>query len=233
MCDWLFWPFVVLTAVGLALLIFRALAEHQQKARGRRLLLYPIEFAGLAQFIKHLNFSKPCRTSQLFSQMIATFNKTKRAELLHEDVGHFLRGEKDSFEAFNRVIVFLSNTAGALGLLGTVWGIFETFHAGNVAGKFILRSMSAAFVMTMVGLVISITLNLGATWLHTLFSRHLRILSDRAEELRQAMLHLQVKSSSSPVAQRSPAPGSRPAAGSHREKDAYPMGVEDEVEEWA
>jgi biopolymer transport protein ExbB/TolQ len=236
MCGWLFWPFVILTGAGLVLLIYRARAERQQKMRAYDLLVEPIDLTTLAQFIKYLNLNQPCRATRLFNQMIATFNKTKRAEPLQEDADYFVRGERESFEAFNRVISFLADTAIALGLLGTIWGIFATFHGSHINGDAMLRDMSIALVTTFVGLVISIALNLGVTWLHAFFSRQLKLLGARAEELRQTMLHLQVKSSNGAAerSQQRPEPVRRPppSNGFRHEKGAYPVGVEEEYEEW-
>ncbi|MDZ7343846.1 MAG: MotA/TolQ/ExbB proton channel family protein [candidate division KSB1 bacterium] len=237
MCGWLFWPFAILTAAGLILLIYRALAEYQQKMRAYDLLVEPIDLATLAPFIKYLNLNQPCRAARLFNQMIATFNKTKRAESLQEDANYFVRGERESFEAFNRVISFLADTAIALGLLGTLWGIFATFHRSPINGEAMLRDMSIALVTTFVGLVISIALNLGVTWLHAFFSRQLKLLGVRAEELRQTMLHLQVKSSNG-ASDRSPQPSEpvrrpRPSNGYRHQSEASSTGVEEEYEEWA
>lgn len=237
MCGWLFWPFVILAAAGAILLIYRALAEYQQKMRAYDLLVEPIDLATLAQFIKYLNLNQPCRATRLFNQMIATFNKTKRAEPLQEDAGYFVRGERESFEAFNRVISFLADTAIALGLLGTLWGIFATFHGSQINGENMLRDMSIALVTTFVGLVISVALNLGITWLHAFFSRQLKLLGVRAEELRQTMLHLQVKSSNGTAerSQQRPEPARRPVPsnGYRHERGAYPVALEEEYEEWA
>ena len=88
---------------------------------------------------------------------------------------------------------FISDTAGALGVLGTVWGIFETFHGGKLDGPTILQGMSVSLVTTLVGLVISLVLNAGATSVFSLFNKQLSLLASRAEELRQALLFIENK----------------------------------------
>lgn len=201
MCDWFTWPFIFLTAIGLAFIIHRALLEYRQKVRAHALLAQPIEYAGLPQFVKLLSIDKPNRASLLFQQMINTFSKTRKAETLQDDVNSYIQSEKDSLDGFNRTVGFLSDTAGALGLLGTVWGIFVVFYAGKMDGPSILKGMSIALITTLVGLIISLLLNLGSLAVFSLFNRQLKRINERAEKLRQVLLQYQLVASASPVQQ--------------------------------
>ncbi|MDZ7290200.1 MAG: MotA/TolQ/ExbB proton channel family protein [candidate division KSB1 bacterium] len=237
MCEEFTWPFIILTTVGVALVIHRFLMEYRLKLRAQSLLAQPVEFAGLSQFVKMLNVSQPNRASQLFQQMIATFNKTRKADHLQEDISNFMQGEKDTLDAHNRIIVFLSDTAGALGLLGTVWGIFIVFYGGKMDSPTILRGMSVALITTLVGLVISLILNLGLVTIHSLFNRQLKLIGERAEELRQALLQLQHRSSSTPLERTPPRAEplrkTRPVEKSRFERTPEPVVVdEEEVDEW-
>ncbi len=194
MTDWLFWPFVLLTATGVFLLSYKGLQELRERSRARDLLEQRISASELRRVVKQVQTAPPNRASRLMHQMISTFNKTNRAEPIGDDINTYLNSERDRFETFNRVLGFLSDTAGALGLLGTVWGIFETFHAGRLDGPTILKGMSISLVTTLVGLIISLFLNMGATSIFAFFNRQLNLLASRAEELRQALLYLEAKS---------------------------------------
>lgn len=198
MTDWLFWPFVVITAAGIMLIIYHLLREYQEKSRSRLLLQGNVKANDIRGLMRIIQFSNFNRASRLMHQMLATFNKTKRAEPIGDDVNQFLSTERESFETFSRVTGFLSDTAGALGLLGTVWGIFQTFHAGKLDGPTILQGMSISLVTTLVGLIISLLLNMGATYVFALFNGHLKLLSTKAEELRQVLLNLEKKTMSQP-----------------------------------
>ena len=238
MCDWFTWPFIFLAAIGLAFIIHRALLEYRQKVRAQALLAQPIEYAGLSQLVKLLNVNVPNRASLLFQQMLNTFNKTRKAEPLQDEVNHYLQSEKDSLDGFNRIVGFLSDTAGALGLLGTVWGIFVVFYAGKMDGPSILKGMSIALITTLVGLIISMLLNLGSLAVFSLFNRQLKLISARAEELRQALLLFQLKPTASPMPQEpqrsEPSRVTRPVARPRRERKSEPVVVTDEeLEEWA
>lgn len=188
MTDWLLWPFILITAAGILMIIYYSLQEHQDKSRSRMLLRGQIQSNNIKNLGRILQASKPNRVAALLDQMMNTFNKTKHAEAINDDINQFLNGERESFETFNRVTGFLSDTAGALGLLGTVWGIFQTFHAGKLDGPTILQGMSISLVTTLVGLIISLLLNMGSTYVFTIFNGQLKLVSSKAEELRQALL---------------------------------------------
>ncbi len=242
MCDWFTWPFIFLTAIGLAFIIHRALLEYRQKVRAHALLAQPIEYAGLPQFVKLLSIDKPNRASLLFQQMINTFSKTRKAETLQDDVNSYIQSEKDALDGFNRTVGFLSDTAGALGLLGTVWGIFVVFYAGKMDGPSILKGMSIALITTLVGLIISLLLNMGALAVFSLFNRQLKLISERAEKLRQALLQYQLVASATPMQHEPqrpepprPAPPRpvRQVTRPRRVRRPAPVAVNDEaMEEW-
>lgn len=197
MNDWLLWPFIILTTAGIMLIVYRGLMEHRDRMRSQAILQTRIRSYGVRNLVQMLRTGSPNRASRLLYQLILTFDKTNRAEPLGDDINQFLAAEKENFEAFNRLNGFLSEAAGALGLLGTVWGIFVTFWAGKMDGPTILQGMSIALVTTITGLIISLVLNMGGTYIYTLFNRQLCQLSSKAEELRQALLYLEKKANGS------------------------------------
>lgn len=191
MTSWLFWPFVGLTAAGVMLLTLKSLQEYQDKTRSLPLTQSRIGVRDLNAVVRLLREVQASRASRLFHGILVTFQKTNKAEPIGNDIQTYLNTERESFETFHRVMGFLSDTAGALGLLGTVWGIFETFHGGKLDGPTILQGMSVSLVTTLVGLIISLVLNAGTTSVFSLFNKQLNLLAERAEELRQALLSLE------------------------------------------
>ncbi|MDZ7267906.1 MAG: MotA/TolQ/ExbB proton channel family protein [candidate division KSB1 bacterium] len=191
MLDWTFWPFVLVTLAGFTTLIWRALSDYQDRVRGRQLLAQTISLSSLNQFGSLVSAVQPSRAARLFKHMIMTFNKTNQAESLAGEVNTYLADDRTSYETFNRVMTYLSDTAGALGLLGTVWGIFVTFYGGTLDSTTILNGMGVALITTLVGLILSLLFNLGTTALNAGYGAHLKVIGDKAEELRQALLALQ------------------------------------------
>ncbi|HEX9971193.1 MAG TPA: MotA/TolQ/ExbB proton channel family protein [bacterium] len=191
MNDWLLWPFIILTMSGIMINVHRGLTEHRDKSRSLPLLQGKIRANGIRGFVQMVRSSRSNRAARLFYQIISTFDKTNQAQPVSDEVNQFLASEREIFERFNRVNNFLSESAGALGLLGTVWGIFETFYTAKMDGATILRGMSVALITTLTGLIISLVLNGCGTYLYTLFNRQLNSLNNKAEELRQVLLVLE------------------------------------------
>ncbi len=194
MNDWFLWPFIALTAYGLILNIHRLLVEFQQKSRSETLLQKKIHAKTINSLIQMLRSCRPNRVSRLFSQIIGTFEQTNQTESINENINQFVASESHSFERFSRVNGFLSESAGALGLLGTVWGIFVTFYSAKLDGPTILRGMSIALITTLTGLIISLVLNTCGTYLYTFSNRQLNLIVSKANELRQALFFFQKKS---------------------------------------
>ena len=81
-------------------------------------------------------------------------------------------------------------------LTAFIRGIFVTFHGGNLDGPTILNGMSTSLITTLVGLIISLVLNMGTTVVYALFNGELKVLLTRAKEIRQTLLSLEKRSQS-------------------------------------
>jgi hypothetical protein len=193
MCGEFAWPFIILTAAGAAVILIRFFMEYRQKLRAYSLLALPIEYANLARLVKVLNVSQPSRAAALFQQMITVFNKTRSAEILQSDIGSFVQTERSALEGFNRMLGFLSGTAAALGWVGSLWGVFVMLYGGNAESQASLRGLSGALIPALAGQIISWVFQLSMVSLHFISHRHLKITGERAEELRQALMQLQLR----------------------------------------
>ena len=83
---------------------------------------------------------------------------------------------------------FLSDSAGAFGLLGTVWGIFMVFSQRDLDPQNILGGMGLALITTLLGLVVSIILNLFSTEVSNKFTRRLDKVTAKADQARFRMM---------------------------------------------
>lgn len=128
--------------------------------------------------------------STLQSTMINVFQTRPGEGLLHDEISNFVVFQQDQFSSFRRRMDFLSDTAGALGLMGTVWGMFTVFFQGTAEQDVILRGMGIALITTLLGLVVSIILNFSATELSTFFGKRLEAVSRKSDELRFRLMEL-------------------------------------------
>ncbi|MDZ7344366.1 MAG: MotA/TolQ/ExbB proton channel family protein, partial [candidate division KSB1 bacterium] len=131
-----------------------------------------------------------------------------------QEISNYLQYIQDRFDSFRSRMAFLSDSAGALGLLGTVWGMFLTFFGGNLGdAEKILNGMGVALVTTLIGLVVSLILNFSATELFSLFNRRLDLITQKSDELRLRLLeHERTRGEVFRPADDLPGEGAKPAA---------------------
>jgi hypothetical protein len=128
--------------------------------------------------------------ANLYASLVNVVSSQGSAHSLHDEVANFVRQEHERFGAFRRRMDFLSDSAGALGLMGTVWGMFEVFFQGASDKEVILRGMGIALITTLLGIVVSLILNLGSTELSSFFSRSVDRLERHAGTLRFRLMEL-------------------------------------------
>ena len=116
------------------------------------------------------------KVAQLLRTLGDLASRTKNAVAFQEEISSFVRREKDHFEVWRGFVVLMSDTAGALGLLGTVWGMYLTFLGGKLEPEQILTGMGIALVTTLLGLVVSITLNIISTGVLKMFNNRLELM---------------------------------------------------------
>ncbi len=134
--------------------------------------------------------------SRLMAKLLNVFLTNRNADYLHDEISNYYSNEQHKYKTFKNRIDFLSDTAGALGLLGTVWGMFIVFSSGALEKDVILAGMGLALMSTLLGLVVSITLNFFSTVTEGYFARHLERISSKADEMRFRLIELGDNSSS-------------------------------------
>ncbi|MFN0098426.1 MAG: MotA/TolQ/ExbB proton channel family protein [Gemmatimonadaceae bacterium] len=196
------WPIFAVLAIGLALALHKAYALFRDRRLSAELFALDVTGLDLGQITARLTAQHESMLAGLMATMLNVHRTGSGESTLHDEIANFVSFHKDQFERFRRRMDFLSDTAGALGLLGTVWGMFEVFFQGTPDRETILRGMGIALMTTLLGLVVSITLNLATTELFTYFGARLEFASKRADLLRFRLLELAAKVTDSSEAPR-------------------------------
>jgi hypothetical protein len=104
----------------------------------------------------------------------------------HAEVDLITKVREERFASFRSWMIFLSDSAGAFGLLGTVWGMYQVFYTtgGVLDTQSTLLGMGTALVTTLVGIGISVMLNLFSTTMESIFRRQLEQMCNKADDLR-------------------------------------------------
>ncbi|MFQ5709393.1 MAG: MotA/TolQ/ExbB proton channel family protein [bacterium] len=176
--------------LGIFLIVFQLYELISDKLRARVLLAADYRHLSF-QDAKSLVMKFPNNvTARLYSILLTVFQSTGSTQDFHTEVANFIQMQQDRFVTFKNRLAFLSDTAGALGLLGTVWGMFVTFFGGNLDSQRILNGMGLALVTTLIGLVVSVILNLCSTEVFSIFNKRLELISAKADEFRLRLMVL-------------------------------------------
>lgn len=124
------------------------------------------------------------KIAQLLDRLCDLWQRDSTAEALQVEIDSFVKSIKERYEVGRSFSVLLSDTAGALGLLGTVLGMYQTFMPGQLESSQIISGMGVALVTTIGGLIVSIILNFGISWAHSAFHRHMELVAERADLFR-------------------------------------------------
>jgi biopolymer transport protein ExbB/TolQ len=183
---------IVVLGAGLFLALVRLLelvndARHMRHALKLQFATLPLE-----DMPKQIHAAGNSWLGELMISMVNLYRISGSTQSIQQEVSNFLQYITDQFDSFRGRMAFLSDSAGALGLLGTVWGMFLTFFGGNLGdSEKILNGMGVALVTTLIGLVVSLILNFSATELFSMFNRRLDIITQKSDELRLRLLELE------------------------------------------
>jgi biopolymer transport protein ExbB/TolQ len=188
MGGWITWPIYGLLLVGVALSISRLLVIRIDRGRDHALDSIGLQGRPARELHERLRTLAPSPLIESARDMLAQLLRTRNPDSMDASVQRFLTLRQDNFRPYENWLSFLSESAGALGLLGTVLGMFQTFFGGTLDKDKILHGMGIALITTLVGIVVSLLLNLVLTLVRNVFTAALDTQYHRLTEIRQAML---------------------------------------------
>ncbi|GEM_PF-1789109 len=124
----------------------------------------------------------------LFSKLYEVFKASTNTDSFNSELSNYNQYLKDKFNPFLTRMTYLSDTAGALGLLGTVWGMFITFFQGTMEQSEIISGMGVALATTIVGLVVSMFLNPLTTIISNQHDHHLEVIAKMANDFQLRLI---------------------------------------------
>ena len=178
------WGIFLILALALLFILKKIIELSLDLVHSRKLESIDIENATISEVQQAAREGKPCFLGQIIGKQLDVFESTGKIELLHDEMNSFITQTQEHFTRFKNRMNFLSDTAGALGLLGTVWGMFQTFFNGNMDSRSILSGMGIALITTLLGLVVSIVINFASTEVSNFFNRRVERIFASADALR-------------------------------------------------
>jgi biopolymer transport protein ExbB/TolQ len=197
--GWVMWPIYLTLAAGLALSISRFLMIRLDQSREGGLHGWNPRGKNAEETLKAISAMEAGTLAQAAVDMLTQFRATRNPESMSAQIERHLTVRQDWFKPYMNWLTFLSESAGALGLLGTVLGMFETFFGGTLDKDKVLHGMGLALITTLVGLVVSLILNFVMTLIRNYFDKGLDRQYQKLTEIRQAMLNAKALGSDSTV----------------------------------
>ena len=186
--GWFRWFIMGVLVIGLFLIAkqsFELWSESRRSARMQKLDLSQLTVEHLEDLVRK---ESDHMLARLVSTLLNVYKSSGVAIMLHEEASKFIAMEQERFGTFKQRVDFLSDSAGAFGLLGTVWGIFMVFSQRDLDPQNILGGMGLALITTLLGLVVSIILNLFSTEVSNKFTRRLEKVASKADQARFRMM---------------------------------------------
>lgn len=122
-------------------------------------------------------------------------------QTMHEEIDFYLRFHQNRFEIFRTWMTVLSDAAGGLGLLGTVWGMFRVFFSGELDREIILAGMGIALITTLLGLGVSLLLDPLTAYISGRFNKRMELVVAKADRLRFQLMGMPPTATGAPGAE--------------------------------
>lgn len=193
--GWVMYPIYLDFMLGVGILVYLWLKVFFDKRRAKATkqfvamkLTEPIEENGERARIDEIyaETSKDSKSTlgKLMNKLCELWRRDPGAEALQVEIKGELETQKEGYELGRNFAVLLSDTAGALGLLGTVLGMYETFMPGRLDATQVIVGMGVALVTTIGGLIVSILLNFGISYAQAVYVNHLGEVGGLADQFR-------------------------------------------------
>ena len=186
--GWFRWFILGVLVIGLFLIFKQFFELWDDKRRASRLEKEDLSRLTVDHLEDVIVQESDHMLARLISMLLNVYRNSGVAIMLHEEMANFIQMEQERFGTFKQRVDFLSDAAGAFGLLGTVWGIFLVFSQRDLDPQNILGGMGLALITTLLGLVVSIILNLLSTEVSNQFTRRLDSVTAKADQTRFRMM---------------------------------------------
>lgn len=193
--GWVMYPIYLDFMLGLGLLVYLIVRVYFDKHRAKTTrqfvamkLTEPMEGVDEKMRVDEIltEVAKDAKSTlgKLMTKLCELWRRDPGAETLQVEIKGEIDTQKEGYELGRNFAVLLSDTAGALGLLGTVLGMYETFMPGRLDASQVIYGMGVALVTTIGGLIVSIFLNFGISYAQAVYLNHLGDVGGMADQFR-------------------------------------------------
>jgi len=172
------WPILAVLLAGLLTLALATARLFADDLAARKIRGLSISSARSADLDTLLGSCEDSLYRRLLQGMVEVWRRAPAPGVLVQEASTILESARSAYGRTQRLVTFLSSAAGGLGLLGTLVGIYALFSAETRDSQTIFAGIAIAVVSTLLGIVVSIVLELLEALVHSWTSRY----RERAEK---------------------------------------------------
>ncbi len=181
------WPILAVLIAGLIVLMLRVVRLLRDHLSARPLMRLRLE----STTIPVLMDARHRVADSLYARFLSGILQLRHSpEAIGHEVSDIATAAHSAYARTQRIVTYCSSTAGGLGLLGTLAGIYALFSAGTRDPQTIFAGIAIAVVSTLLGIVTSILLEFFETVMHGYVSRYIESAQTWAQEVRSHLLAL-------------------------------------------
>ncbi|MCY4171554.1 MAG: MotA/TolQ/ExbB proton channel family protein [Bacteroidetes bacterium] len=179
------WPILAVLIAGIAVLMLCLVRLTQDYLSARPLMGLHLESMTYDDLMKiQHGLSESLYTRLLFGML----QLHRNPEAMGREVSDIASSAHATYQRTQRIVNYCSSTAGGLGLLGTLVGIYALFSTGTRDAQMIFAGIAIAVVSTLLGIVTSILLEFFEAILHGYMSRYIESAQTWAQRVRSQAL---------------------------------------------
>ena len=166
------WPILAVLAAGLVVLMLCLVRLFFDRRASGRLIRLPVDSATRDELEAALTRSDRSLYARFLKGLLVVHRAGGAFHALGQEIKSISAAAHANYQRTERLVAYCSSTAGGLGLLGTLVGIYTLFSAGTRDPQVIFAGIAIAVVSTLLGLVVSILLEFLETLAHRWASRY-------------------------------------------------------------
>jgi len=181
------WPILAVLIAGLIVLMLRIVRLFRDDLAARPLKRLRLDTLTLSALTEARHRSADSLYTQLLSGVLQLH---RSPEAMGREVSDIATAAHAAYERTQRMVNYCSSTAGGLGLLGTLVGIYALFSTGTRDAQTIFAGIAIAVVSTLLGIITSILLEFFEAVMHGYVSRYIESAQVWAQKVRTHVLSL-------------------------------------------
>ncbi|MCY4158443.1 MAG: MotA/TolQ/ExbB proton channel family protein [Bacteroidetes bacterium] len=181
------WPILAVLIAGLIILMLRMVRLIRDDLAARPLKQLSLDSITLSALLEARKRAADSLYTQLLSGLIQLH---RNPEAMGREVSDIATASHAAYERTQRIVNYCSSTAGGLGLLGTLVGIYALFSTGTRDAQTIFAGIAIAVVSTLLGIITSILLEFFEAVMHGYVSRYIESAQMWAQKVRSYILSI-------------------------------------------